>query len=98
MGLNAQAPTRVAQTIVDSQLGVALRFGTIHRLQKEMPEIELLKFLGRGVLLRINELELAAGDLHEGGARLWTDTDPVERRRRRTSPVGLHGHLEVTRV
>src|SRR5205807_5205138 len=76
--LNAQAPAWVTQAVVDSELGVACRFGSVHWLQKEMLEIQPLEFLRRRVVLRIHQLELVSVCLHEGRAGLRTHADPIK--------------------
>ena len=62
VGLQAQAPLRMGQTIGDGGLGVSLPLGSVQRLQEEMLERQIheafrLRF---GFGLRVNQLQLVA--------------------------------------
>ena len=63
-----------------------------------MTEIQPGEFLGRRVLLRIDQLELAAARLHEWRASLGTHADPIEGPRRGTSAVGFDSDVESALV
>ena len=98
MRLDAQTPAWVTQAVIDSELGIPGSFGSVHRLQEEVLEIESLEILRRRVLLRVNELELAAGRLDERCARFGADADPIERCGCRSGAVGLDRDFEPALV
>src|SRR5579871_2932218 len=54
--LNAEAPARMPEAIGDRRRVIGGALGSIHRLQQEMVESEILEALGPGTLLRIDEL------------------------------------------
>ena len=98
MRLQAQAPTRVRQTIAQRGLRVGIAAGAIHRLQKEVTEGERLEGGRINAGLRVDQLELVAGVLFELCAGLGADADPVETGRRGDSAVGFNGNLKATCV
>src|SRR4051794_10470249 len=76
--LDAEPPPRMRETVRDRPLGVLGDIGPVHRLQKEVTEVEIGKILRKRVWLRVNELELAPALLHERRASFGTHADPVE--------------------
>ena len=50
----------------------------IHRLQKKMLESQVLKGIGPGFGLRINEFKFVTGYLHKLASGFWTDADPID--------------------
>src|SRR5215217_2988766 len=96
VGLDAQAPLRVLQAILDGAARILLEVCAIHRLQKESLERQVCKSFRRGVVLWKDELELVAFDDREFAIRFQADADPVDSGRRHDCPVGLHGDLEAT--
>jgi hypothetical protein len=75
--LEADAPTWIFETVPDRKFGIAIALRPIHRLQKEMLESEVLKAIGPGFSLRIDEFKFLAGFLHKFRSGFWTDADPV---------------------
>src|SRR5580698_5030569 len=71
--LNAQPPARMIEAICERKGGVRLTVGTIHGLQEEMAELQLLELLRLGACLRIDQLQLVATQLLELRAGLRTD-------------------------
>src|SRR5215211_8709296 len=96
VGLDAQAPLRVLQAILDGAARILLKVCAIHRLQKESLERQVCESFRRGVVLWKDELELVAFDDREFAIRFRADADPVDSGRRHDCPVGLHGDLEAT--
>ena len=61
---------------------LAARLGAlVHRLKQEMGEVELFEPARIERVLRIDELQLVAGTLHERRAGLGAHADPVDRAR-----------------
>src|SRR5258708_13613907 len=56
VGLQAEPPLRMAQTIVDRARGVLDHIGSVHRLQRETLVGKVGKGLGRCIRLPINQL------------------------------------------
>src|SRR5260370_2470576 len=77
VGLQAEPPLRMAQTIVDRARGVLDHIGSVHRLQREALEGKIDKGLGRCIRLRINQLEFMSSPYHEVGAGFGADANPV---------------------
>lgn len=78
VGLERQAPARVAQAVSHGGLCVGDAVGAVHRLEPEMAEGKLLEHLGREFRLGIDQLEFCTFSLHECTARFGTDADPVD--------------------
>ena len=68
----------MAQAIIDCAIGVGNGVWSVHWLQEEMLEFERVEFLRHRVVLRKNELELAAACLYQGSTGFRTDADPIE--------------------
>src|SRR5688500_14641955 len=94
MGLQAQSPARMGQTIAQRRRGVALPGRSVHRLQKEMLEPEPLEALRLGPLLGIDQLELVSAEYHQWRPGLGADAEPVDAMRWSDRSVGLHRHIE----
>lgn len=75
------------EAVVQGKLCVLIPRRSIHRLQKEPLEIEPFELLRFRAGLRKNELQFVAGFDHEFSAGLRADTDPIDTRRRKESPV-----------
>ncbi len=95
MGLQAESPTRMIETVLQRQLGIALSLRTIHWLQEKLLKIELIKALWLGTGLGKDELQFAAMPEGEGRASLGTDTDPIDTRRRKQRSICLNRNLEA---
>ena len=78
MSLNAQTPARMGEAVGDGVAGVVGESRSVHRLEKEILEVEVLEQRRIEIRLRKNELELAAACLNQGGPRFWADTNPVQ--------------------
>jgi hypothetical protein len=96
--LNAEPPLRVLQTVVDRELRITRDIRPVHRLQEKMLEREGREFFGRSIFLWVNQLELTAARLHEWGASLGTDADPIQGLRCGTRPIGLYRDVEPALV
>lgn len=94
MGLQTETPLRVPQAVVDRGARIALDLWSIHRLQQKLLEVEAGEFLRHRARLRVNELQLVAGELLEGGTRLGAHAEPVNSRWRDHCAVGLDRDLE----
>ena len=57
VGLEAYAPTRIFQAIGDGKLRVAGTMRPVHGLQEEVLKVKLLKLLGLGISLRVDQLK-----------------------------------------
>src|SRR6267142_1213737 len=77
VGLQAEPPLRMAQTIVDRACGVLDHIRSIHRLQREALEGKIDKGLRCCIRLRINKLEFMTSAYHEVSAGLGADANPV---------------------
>jgi hypothetical protein len=74
---------------------VIFAMGTVHRLEEEVSEAQLLEALWLGAGLRVNELELIAGIDCQGSARFRTDANPVDASGGRDGAVGLDCDFET---
>src|SRR5258705_11776204 len=77
------------QAITDGELRVPDAFRSVHRLQREVAEIERSELLRRRAFLRVHQLELIAGTQDEIGSRLGAHTGPGDAWRGHQGPVGL---------
>lgn len=84
------------EAIPDRAPGVLGEQRAVHRLQGKVAKVEMLEALRLclGLRLRVDELELVTGDEAQRRVRLWTDTDPIDRRGRVLRAVRLHRDLE----
>lgn len=55
MGLNAEAPFGVFQTIINGEAGVVLEVGAVHGLYEKMDEIKIFKKFRLRSVLRENQ-------------------------------------------
>ena len=94
MRLHAQAPSRVSETVRDGAPRILGHHRSVHRLQKEVIELERFKSLGRRIRLRVYELELIPVRQHELRGRLGAHAYPIETRGSVLGPVRLDGNLE----
>jgi len=98
MRLQAQSPARMIEAILEGGLRVGVAEGAVHGLQEKVAELERLE-LGRvGTGLRINQLQLVAGALHERGAGFGADAGPVDAGRSRDGSVGFDSNLKAAGV
>src|SRR5687767_12547503 len=95
VGLKTEAPTRVLEPVLDRELGVPLETRTVHRLQEEAAEIQLLERARVDAVLRVDELQLVALAKRQLVAGLRAYADPIDAARWRERPVGLDGHLKA---
>src|SRR5229473_7035857 len=98
VGLQAEPPSRMAQTIVDRARGVFDHVRSVHWLQRETFEGEIDESLRGGIGLRINQLEFMALPDHEVGAGLRADADPVHALGRLDRAIGLDADFEAARM
>src|SRR5216684_579881 len=98
VGLQAEPPLRMAQTIVDRARGVFDHVRSVHRLQRETFEGEIDESFRGGIGLRINQLEFMALPDHEVGAGFRADADPVHALGRLDRTVGLDADFEAARM
>jgi hypothetical protein len=96
--LQAKPPLRMAQAVIDRARGVLDHIRSVHRLQRETLEIEIGKGLGRGIRLRINQLEFMTSPYHEIGAGFRADANPVHAVGRLDRAVGLDADFEAPHV
>src|ERR1041385_5162985 len=85
---------RVGEAKIDSLSGILVYVLTVHRLQEEVVEREILVSMGLGAFLRKHELQFVAASEHQWRVRLWTHADPVQAGGRLQGAVRLHGHGE----
>jgi len=95
MGLQAQAPLRMGQTIAKCGCRILLLGRVVERLKEEMREVQILKPFRFSTLLWENQLQLVTRLQDELRAGLRTDADPVDTWRRQERPVGLDRDLEA---
>src|SRR5216683_687850 len=98
VGLQAEPPLRMAQTIVDRARGVFDHVRSVHRLQRETFEGEIDESFRGGIGLRIDQLEFMALPDHEVGAGFRADADPVHALGRLDRTVGLDADFEAARM
>src|SRR5690606_19869753 len=77
VSLEAEPPFRMRETIGRRRACVLLPVRTVHRLQKEIPEVELLETLRHRFRLRVDEFQLVARHLFQFRVGLRADADPV---------------------
>src|SRR5258705_2594229 len=70
--LQAKPPLRMAQAVIDRARGGLDHLRSVHRLQRETLEIGIGKGLGRGIRLRINQLEVMTLPDHQ----IWPTVPP----------------------
>jgi hypothetical protein len=58
VGLKAETPAGVLEAVLNCESGVGISLGTVHRLQEEVIEMELVDFSRAQGRLGKNELEL----------------------------------------
>ena len=82
MGLQAQPPLRMREAVLDGRAGVRVAVGSVHRLQEEVREVEVLDTARADRrLLRVRRASARRRDSSDQvGLRLRADADPVERR------------------
>src|SRR5271165_3161443 len=78
VGLQGQAPSRMAEAITRRRLYVGALVRSVHRLKEKMAEVKPLEARRIGALLRKNEFQLVAGLLNERRAGLGAYTNPVD--------------------
>src|SRR5919108_1227166 len=93
MRLEAESPARVVQAVAERRRGIGLASRPVHRLEKEMAEVERLEPRGVGARLGIDQLELVAPAHLQWGTCLGTHTEPVDTGRWLDRAVGLHRDL-----
>src|SRR6266404_2127909 len=98
MRLEAEPPFWSGETELDRVTSVAFELRTIHRLDREMLEREVLELDRIQSVLGNHDLQLVAPSKLERRACLGTYADPVEASRRVNGPVRFHGDLEAALV
>jgi hypothetical protein len=98
VGLNAEAPLRVLQAVLDRASCIGHNVRSIHRLEQEFIEREMRKSLRRRVFLRIYQLEFIPFENHQLARGFRADANPVDSRRRRNRAVGFNCYLESAYV
>src|SRR5712671_3204769 len=98
VGLQAEPPLRMAQTVVDRARGILDHIRSIHRLQREALEGEADKGFGRCIDLRIDQLEFMAPPYHEVGAGFRADANPVHALGRIDRAIGLDADAKAARM
>ena len=83
MGLHAQTPAGMRQTIGHGRGGVRVSLRPVHRLQEEALECQRLEPRRIDAGLRIDQLQLLAAGQRQRRVGLGADADPVDARRRR---------------
>ena len=96
VGLNAQPPPGVRETVLDGKAGVLRDARPIHRLKKPVLEVEIVEAfrLGFWLCLRIDELQLLPGPRDERSPGFRADAQVVDAWRHLLGPVGLDCYLE----
>src|SRR5690348_12584637 len=98
MGLQAEPPLGMFQTIAQSSFGIFLAVWAIHWLQEEMLKVQMLEALRLRALLWEDELEFLSGVQDERRACLGTHTNPIDARRWKLGAVGFDGNLKALGV
>jgi hypothetical protein len=98
VSLNAEAPLRVLQTVLNRASSIDSNIRPIHRLEQELLECEVREPFRRRVFLWIYELEFVTGADGQFALGFWTDANPVDSRRRHNRSIGLDCDLESPRV
>ena len=78
----------------DRQLRIPFAVGTVHRLKKEMPEIQVFEPLGLRLFLRVDELEFIAAVKDDRRICLGAHADPIQPLRRGLRAIRFDGHLK----
>src|SRR5689334_1538512 len=98
MGLQAEPPLWMLQAIVRGKLGVALALRAVHRLQKEMLKIQMLKALWLRAFLGIDKFEFLPVCQDQRRASLGTHTNPIDARWWLLCAVGFNSNLKALLV
>jgi len=97
MGLYAQPPSWMLQTVVHGGAGIRFQIFVIAGLQEEILKIEIAKLarLCRILILRIHQLQFAARSLYQQRIRFRADAQPVNSIRRRYRAVCFHADFKT---
>src|SRR5258707_5190870 len=87
--LQAESPLRMLQAIFHRARGIFDHIRAVHRLQRKTFEIEIDKILGRGLGLRVDELQFMPAPDQKLGAGFRAYANPVHAVRRNNRSVGL---------
>lgn len=98
MGLDAELPLRMLETVLQSKPGVIGLIRSVHGLQVEVLEFQLFEALRQSAFLRKYQLELTPTPYQKLGARFGTYTDPIDAFWNRLGSVRLHGDHETLRM
>jgi hypothetical protein len=90
----------MTEAILDGPARILCQRRPVHRLKREVAEVQVLETFGLRLRLhlRIHKLELVAARQHKWRIRLRTYADPVNSRRSELRSVRLDGDLETLRV
>src|SRR5690554_2887264 len=86
------------ETVPDRFQRIRSEIRPVHRLKIEPFKIQIHKLLGRGIFLRIHELELISLFYDEIGAGLWTHAGPIYAVRRLNRTICLDCNLKPSFV
>lgn len=95
MSLQTEPPLRVRQTVLHSKLGVLFPCGPIHRLQEEVPEVEVGEAFRFRSLLRKDQLEFMSRTEYKLRPGFRADAHPIDATGRRLRAVRFNGDLEA---
>src|SRR6187549_3572804 len=84
--------------VSNCQLGVRRRCRTMHRLQQEMFEFQVLVQVRLGTALGKNKLQFVAAAKLQWCSRLWAHADPVDAWRRHLGTIRLNRDVEADRM
>ena len=95
MRLQTEPPLRMLQAVIQREPRIRFADGAIHGLEKEPLEVERLKLLRFRARLRKNELQFMSGLDHQFRSRFRADTDPIDARRWKQSPIRFDSYFKT---
>ena len=98
MRLEAEAPLRVVEAVLNGLLGMEFAMRTVHGLEEKVLKIELFEAFGFGARLWEYQFELMAGMDFQGGAGFWAHADPVDAGGWCYGAIGFDGNFETALV
>src|SRR5262245_18823135 len=82
----------------DCQLGIRRRGRTMHRLQQEMVEFQVLVQVWLGTNLGEDKFQFVAAANLQWRSRLRAYANPIDAWRRHLSPIGLNRNVKAGRM